>query len=242
MLVRFTNFSALNLFSFYQPGEDLEEETPVEEENERPLKRLRLRHQEGQASPSLSNSRAGTSLKRPIGEHDELPETCTVPLMPNSEITRAELRPISPHPVSKNKGKQIDVTVRSVSNSSPRNLRGREKEPPAPQNDPRKKKRISDGSSNAVVLKEPKVGTGLNLFPKQKVPDRALIKPKDEPFTEEMPQLELPITMIHPGLSYLLWLNYVCYSQVAGVLLPGEKKEKKNGQNDNLDTCIIINN
>ncbi|KAM7521748.1 hypothetical protein LguiA_011650 [Lonicera macranthoides] len=181
-----------------QPGEDLVEEAPVEEETERPLKRLRLRHQEGQASPSLSNSRTGTSLKRPIGEHDELPETCTVTLMPNSEITRAELRPISPHPVSKSKGKQIDVTVRSVSNSSPRNLRGREKEPPAPQNDPRKKKRISDGSSNAVVLKEPKVDAGLNLFPKQKVPDRALIKPKDEPFTEEMPQLELPITVIHP--------------------------------------------
>lgn len=190
------------------------------------MKRLRLRHQEGQASPSFSNSRGGTSLKWPIGEHTELPETRTVPLKPNSENTRAESQPISTHPLSKNKGKQLDVTERSVSNSSPRNLRGREKEPPAPQNGPREKKRISESSSNAVVLKEPKVDPGLNLFPKQKVPDRAFIKPKDEPFTKEMPQLEVPITVIRPGMSYLLWLNYVCYSPFGGVLLPGEKKKK----------------
>lgn len=151
---------------------------------------------------------------------------------PDSEIVRTENQSVPPQPLTRNKGKQpissqsLAVPERSVpsqpasadgihpdvrkrtesnSNSSPICLRDRGKEPLLPQNGRREKRSISEMSSHAVCIKDPKVDAGIIRPPKQKVPNsHALIKPKDEPFTDDMPRFEvLPIAVIHPGMSCL---------------------------------------
>ena len=80
----------------------------MHEESERPLKRLRLRYQEGNSSPRLG----GTSLRQL--EEAELPETCprqgsqdiTQSSQPNTENVRAGFLPDLPQPLVGNKGKQ----------------------------------------------------------------------------------------------------------------------------------------
>jgi hypothetical protein len=54
------------------------------------------------------------------------------------------------------------------------------------------------GSSQAVHLKDPIVQQGIVLSPKQKMP---LIRPKDEPFTDDVPfdNAPQPIAIIRPG-------------------------------------------
>ncbi|CAK9183570.1 unnamed protein product [Ilex paraguariensis] len=215
---------------------DLEDETQVHDEIERPLKRLRLRHQEGQASPSLSNSGPGfdgTAIKKPKVEDNDLPESRPKDQLPNitespqlnTGNVRIESQPVSPQPLGRNKGKQpvspkslsvqegsdspligaADRTQAAVmkridSNpiSSPMRLRDRGKGPLSPQINSREKRPIADKSSHAVVFKEPKVEPVVRL-PRQKMPQtHALIKPKEEPSTDDVPQFEVPLAVIHP--------------------------------------------
>ncbi|XP_061961942.1 histone-lysine N-methyltransferase SUVR4 isoform X2 [Populus nigra] len=62
------------------------------------------------------------------------------------------------------------------------------KEPLLPAAAPQEKRPPLKGSSQAVHFKDPVVQPSAFLSPKQKVPhSRALIKPKDEPFTGDMP-------------------------------------------------------
>lgn len=168
--------------------EDLEKEAQVNDEVERPLKRLRLRHQEGPSALAPTNAcpRLGeSSLITPKVEASELPETC--PKQTSQEITQ------SPQTNIRNKGKQpispkslaADVTDRS----QPR-VRDKGKEPVTPQIvAPREKGLISGRSSQGIRIKEPI----------QPVLDsNALIKPKNEPFTDDVAQFEVPIAVIHP--------------------------------------------
>ncbi|KAI3678778.1 hypothetical protein L6452_38081 [Arctium lappa] len=201
----------------------IEEETQIPEEPERPLKRLRLRHQDGQASPSCisssPNSR-GTPLKVPKLEIDDLPYA-----IPKSQsraqaktsagelVTRNGSQPVSPQAHGRNKGKspalantsaphhlgdaektQPDVTNESGSDSAlrPRHLRDKGKEPLSPQTDPREKRSISDRPSHGVRFKEPKP----KQLPKQSA--IALIKPKDEPVTDDTSPLVVPLSVIRP--------------------------------------------
>ncbi|PSR89737.1 Inactive histone-lysine N-methyltransferase [Actinidia chinensis var. chinensis] len=203
---------------------EIDEEAQVHEESERPLKRLRLRYQEGNSSPRLG----GTSLRQL--EEAELPETCprqgsqdiTQSSQPNTENVRAGSLPHSPQPLVRNKGKQpvlpkplriqepsqagcTDRTqpfgtrvAESDSVSPPLRLRDKGKEPLS-QIAPKDKKSISERSPHAVPLKEPKLEPGVVHLPKQKMHNsRSLIKPKDEPFTDDMPQVLVPIRVIHP--------------------------------------------
>ncbi|KAL6968148.1 hypothetical protein U1Q18_033952, partial [Sarracenia purpurea var. burkii] len=198
----------------------MDEEAQVQEEPERPLKRLRLRPQEGHPSPSFANSSpslGGTSLRQPKTEDAELPETC--PPQPNAENIRAGSPPVSPLPLVRNKGKQpvfpkpllvqervepswpgaadrtqpFSTRTEPDSVSPPRSLREKGKEPLSLQVSPRDKKSISERSPHAVRLKEP----GNVLLPKQQVHNScALIKPKDEPFTGDLPLFEVPIAAV----------------------------------------------
>ncbi|CAN4093185.1 unnamed protein product [Withania somnifera] len=153
--------------------EEVLEEEAVHEEPERPLKRLRLRYQEGQASPSANNSSAGTSLKRPRREEEgDLPG----PRYQNQSQGEA-------NPSSQRNNPRLDETQ-----TSPIMSRG--------------KSLISTKSSHAPKLKEPKKEPGGELSPKQKMSGSlALIKPKDEPYTDDVPQFEVPIAVIHPEPS-----------------------------------------
>ncbi|KAJ7972594.1 Histone-lysine N-methyltransferase [Quillaja saponaria] len=166
---------------------DLEEEPLTHDEPVRPLKRLRLRGQEVQASQSLAacNPSFGeSSLKRPKIEEDALPETCPLQkpqytaLSSPSDVghARTELHPVLVRHGIVDKGKQ----------------------PMSPQVSPRGARFISERASQAVRFKEPRVEPGIMLLPENKVPDiHALIKPKDEP-VDELPPYELPIAVIKP--------------------------------------------
>ncbi|XP_057507370.1 probable inactive histone-lysine N-methyltransferase SUVR2 isoform X2 [Actinidia eriantha] len=217
---------------------EMDEEAQVHEEPERPLKRLRLRNQEGHGSPSVGNShsRMGvTSLRQPKTEESELPYTCPEQWSLNmagssqfnAENIRVGSRPLSPQSLVRNKGKQPVVPKPSsvkerfessqlgaagttdsfatsrtepVSISPPLRLREKGKEPLPPQLAPRDKKTISGRSPHAVHLEEHNVKRGVVLFPKQVHNSHTLIKPKDEPFSEDIPQFEVPIDVIHPDL------------------------------------------
>ncbi|GMY06344.1 probable inactive histone-lysine N-methyltransferase SUVR2 isoform X5 [Fagus crenata] len=168
--------------------EDLEE-AQVHDEPERPLKRLRLRSQSGQVSPPVnaSNHSAGTSsLKRPKLEEDELPKT-SFQQQPQEMMEKPQsiAQPISPQHGIVNKGKQ----------------------PLLPQVASPGKRPMSERASHVVCIKEPTVVPGIVLLPKRNVPDtHALIKPKDEPFTDDMftddvSQYSVPIAVIHPDPS-----------------------------------------
>ncbi|MCD7467422.1 hypothetical protein HAX54_004843 [Datura stramonium] len=184
--------------------EVLEEET-VDDEPERPLKRLRLRQQEVQASSSANNSSsisAGTSFKK-VEEQAELPGTnsqgCSQGHQLNNRSAAAESHPIPYLTYVRNKGKQPVSPnnadrLENNANSRQNHLKGKETQ--TPQITSRDKGLVLGKPSHASNLKEPKTEPDIELSQKQKMlGTRAFIKPKDEP------QFEVPIAVIHPELS-----------------------------------------
>nr|KAJ0191188.1 hypothetical protein LSAT_V11C800425300 [Lactuca sativa] len=169
----------------------IEEETQTQEEPERPLKRLRLRHQDGQSSPSSPNSN-GALLKRPKLEVDEVPE-------PVSPLKRKGKQPVLPNDLARIEGSDVihsgDVVVADATGSylAVRRLRNRGKEPLSPHTAPREKRLVK---SSDVHFKEPKVETGVNVMPKKK--NHALIIPKDEPHSDDPPHYQVPLAVIMP--------------------------------------------
>lgn len=159
--------------------EDLEEEALTHDEPERPLKRLRLRGQGGQVSPSVNacnQSLGGSSVKRPKVEEDELPKT------------------------------SFRQQPREIKETPQRNIVNKGKQPLLPQIEPLGKRSMSERAAS-IRIKEPMAEPGIASLPKQKVPEtHVLIKPKDEPFTDDMfssdvPDYEVPIAVIRPGAS-----------------------------------------
>ncbi|XWS47032.1 hypothetical protein CRYUN_Cryun14cG0118500 [Craigia yunnanensis] len=203
--------------------EDIEEEGSVPNELVRPLKRIRLKKQDGLASCSHRNDSsnvAGTFLKRPKVEEDELPPASLQQwsLQYNVGNISTEFLPASPGPVSPqpaspapvsprhggmNKGKQtveprpLAVLERSEPNSysSQMHVSYKRKEPVSPHV-------ASNGKglervSLALRIKDPAPEPG--IIPKKRVPDiHALIIPKEEPLTDDIPEDEVPIAVIHP--------------------------------------------
>ncbi|KAL7583425.1 hypothetical protein Lser_V15G41858 [Lactuca serriola] len=178
----------------------IEEETQIPEEPERPLKRLRLRHQDGHASPSCTTSSPnsnGTPLKKPKLEIDDIPYA--IPRT-RSHAKTNESQLVSPQSQSRNKGKQPvsdcntqpDVTNETGGDSAIRSRHPKDKgkEPFLPQTGFQEKRSISDRpSSHGVRFKEPKV----------KQSPLALIKPKDEPLTDDnTSKVVVPLAVIRP--------------------------------------------
>ncbi|KAK9282232.1 hypothetical protein L1049_005146 [Liquidambar formosana] len=194
--------------------EDLEEEAQVHDEPERPLKRLRLRYQEGQVSPSLGNN-SNPRQSQDITESSQvnvgnLRVVDSQPVSSPTHLRNRGKQPVSPKSLAVQERSDLSqpcatvhpcATKRTESDSlSPQiRIRDKGKEPLSPQIPPREKRLFSERSSHAVRFKEPKVEPGIVLLPKKKVPDaHALIKPKNEPFTDDMPQFEVPIAIIPP--------------------------------------------
>ncbi|XP_050388284.1 probable inactive histone-lysine N-methyltransferase SUVR2 isoform X2 [Argentina anserina] len=148
----------------------------------RPLKRIRLQNRECPVSPSSNSCNpmsGGTSLIEPKVEAVEVLDTHSGQ-QPQDTSHSPELRPpVSPHSGIKDKGKKPLV-------SKPLAWQG---------------KSFSEGSSNDVRFKETVVEPGIVLLPKQKANSLTLIQPKDEPFTDDMAQDEVPIAVIHPNES-----------------------------------------
>lgn len=140
-------------------GEVFEEAALMQDEPERPLKRLRLKHQD-QAAPSHgqhSPTSASCTLKTPKPEPGE-PEA--------SPSQRAQPVTGSPQPLVRNKGKQ----------------------PVSPQISQRDRRAAPERPSQALQIKEPKVEPGVISTRKQPAVN-TLIIPKDEPFTDDIEPL-----------------------------------------------------
>nr|XP_011458037.1 PREDICTED: histone-lysine N-methyltransferase SUVR2 isoform X2 [Fragaria vesca subsp. vesca] len=148
----------------------------------RPLKRLRLQNQECQVSPSSNTCNpmsGGTLLIKPKVEAEELLDARSAQQPQNTSHSPESRPPVSLQSGIKDKGKQPLI-------SKPLALQG---------------KSLSERSSNGVRFKETVVEPRIVLLPKQNVNSLALIEPKDEPFTDDMAQDEVPIAVIHPDES-----------------------------------------
>ncbi|GMH02562.1 hypothetical protein Nepgr_004401 [Nepenthes gracilis] len=178
--------------------EALEQEAQENDELERPLKRLRLRYQ-GQEAPSHGQpiQTGGSSLKKPKVEPgapeplNQQSQGMTQSPKSNVGSGRAGPQPVSTPSLLRNKGKQpvsaqIDVGDKVPQLfSSPTALSG--------------KNMLTERTSNALHLKEPRAEMGIVPVPKSKLLiANALIKPKDEPFTDGMPPDEVPLAIVHP--------------------------------------------
>ncbi|XP_057985034.1 probable inactive histone-lysine N-methyltransferase SUVR2 isoform X2 [Hevea brasiliensis] len=161
-------------------GENFTDEAEVHDEPERPLKRLRSRSQEGQSSQSMMR---GTSLRKPKLDDEGK-------LGANSLQRSPDMMKLQPGP-SDSQSTQVRHAYKG-------------KEPLLPQVSPREKRPIVERPSHGVQFKDREVDPDSVLIPKQKVVDSyALIKPKDEPFTDDLPpddvpRYEAPIAVIRP--------------------------------------------
>ncbi|MBA0763971.1 hypothetical protein Gotri_013360 [Gossypium trilobum] len=193
------------IFEEEDSKEDIDEEGSTPVELVRPLKRARLKNQEGLATCSHTNGSsnvAGTLLKEPKVEENEIPPASLQhrSLQSNVGNIRTEILPASPGPVcpqppshapvsphhsGRDKGKQI-VEPRP-------NYKG--KEPMSPH--VASKGKDPERASVALRIKDPAPEPG--IIPNNRVSaTQALIIPKEEPFTDDMPQDEVPLAVIQP--------------------------------------------
>lgn len=117
------------------------------------------------------------------------PQDTTDSSQSHKENTSAGSDPSSPQPLTRNKGKQpVSPKPTSDTASPSMPLRGKGKEPLYLQIASGDKRSSSGRSSQGVVI-----------LPKQPHNSLALIKPKDEPFTEDTAQFEVPLAVVHPA-------------------------------------------
>ncbi|RAL40436.1 hypothetical protein DM860_006506 [Cuscuta australis] len=136
----------------------LDEEATLEEP-ERPLKRLRLKYQDSQPSPSQFNS-AHTSLIKPKVEVEDLPNDHQ---QSSSHLGRMDMPQLS------NRGMSVSSQPIQAINK-------------------RKQPTIDNPNKHLALQSAPQITSGA----------LALIKPKDEPFTDDMPHYEAPIAILPP--------------------------------------------
>lgn len=117
----------------------------------------------------------GMALKKPKLEEDAFPETSSQQQMQLSGPKRSETGPSSSRRVDKGK------------------------EPVSPRVVTRVKKSSLEKSSASVRIKEPGAESGVKNSIVRASGSLALLKPKDEPITDDAFTNELPIAAIHPG-------------------------------------------
>lgn len=210
VLIEEENYRALADAIFDQEDQEetpqvkaLETEISEVDETERPLKRLRQKHQDNNGSASINNS--GVSIGATPLKHKHSGEgSLTLNLL-------AEDHP----PLSRNKGKQVmviheqsDVSKKGASDRSQQLvIRGTESDSVSPTTRYKDKgkapltaetvSRDTNSASLALCLKEPKPEPGTEPLKKKRlVKTCALIKPKDEPVTDGLLENIRPISMV----------------------------------------------
>ncbi|XP_022953599.1 probable inactive histone-lysine N-methyltransferase SUVR2 isoform X1 [Cucurbita moschata] len=153
----------------------------------------------------------GMALKKPKLEEDVFPETCPKQQMQLSGSKRSETDPSSSRRVDKGK------------------------EPVSPHVVARVKKSSLERPSAAVRIKEPGAESGAKNSRVRASGAQALLKPKDEPFTDDTFTNEMPIAAIHPDSSrkevYSIANDSVRKpdGQVAQASLPSDGSNKGDG-------------
>lgn len=203
----------------------MEQQAQVAEESTQPLKRARHRYQDGPSTSSAAATDSGPTMPLiiPKDEPTKPPNICP------PEVNASQGLVLSPQPsaengrtdpqlLSKVKGKQPiysePLVVHEVCNpcqpnsaTSPSHamkLRDRGKQSICPQTSSGDKSLFPHGSPQATRKKEWKVVRGCVPVPKKKrASNFAFIIPKEEPVTDDMPQLVLPITTIDSGWNFL---------------------------------------
>ncbi|XP_028758274.1 probable inactive histone-lysine N-methyltransferase SUVR2 isoform X1 [Neltuma alba] len=169
-------------------GEMEDEEAQMQDESVRPLKRLRLRGQENQASQPLSicgTSSAASPSKIPKVEDDKVPERCS--------HQQPQYKAMSPQ---SNKSAETEVRPAPVRDS----IVNKGKQPLSPQAAPGGRRFGSERASPSVPCKEPTAERRIVPLQKDQLPyTYALIKPKDEPI-DELVDYDAPIAAILPEL------------------------------------------
>lgn len=174
-------------FSNIQDGEVDNEEAHMVEEPLRPLKRLRLRAQEGQSSRPLTilgHSSPAFPLKIPKLEDGTVPEISSR-LQPQSraDLSDGNARNDAPHVPPQ------DAIV------------NRGKQPVSPRVTPKGGRSMSDHTSLAEPLKESAAEPRADPFVNNKMPvSFTLITPKDEP-VDDLPDFEIPLAVILSGIQ-----------------------------------------
>ncbi|KAL0287020.1 UNVERIFIED_CONTAM: putative inactive histone-lysine N-methyltransferase SUVR2 [Sesamum angustifolium] len=121
------------------------------------------------------------------------------PVSPESLILHERSDPSQPNSMSRSQ-ENTQLIIESRSHSHPMRLRDRGTRAVSPQIPSREKRPVPDSSSHALRLKEPKVEPGVILSPKKRSNvSQALLKPKDEPVTEDMACLEVSGAITHPA-------------------------------------------
>lgn len=166
-----------------------EEEEGLGHEPHRGLKRLRLRGREvNQVSIDLYNIFQIRKLE--YYDHAKIYSLLQSPNKEESPGLRAEDCQVSPQAAMKNKGKQLMIPEPEVPFSSSVAIPGN--------------RLISERASPGVRIKEPMAESYL------------LITPKDEPFSDDMfmndiPQFEVPIAVVHPGILFFPQFSFWAY-------------------------------
>ncbi|KAK8702007.1 hypothetical protein V6N13_020378 [Hibiscus sabdariffa] len=191
--------------------DEVEDEGSVLDEPVRPLKRLRKLGQTSLQQQSLQCNVERTEFL-PVSPLPDSP----VPVSPHHggrtdssglvSSHPAFAAPVSPHHVGQNKGEHtieprpLAMVGRYEPNSHSSkmhfSIKGKEPMSPYVASDGKGPQRVS--LSLRINDLEPEPG----IIPKKRVADtHALIIPKEEPFSDEMPQDEVPIAVIHPDSS-----------------------------------------
>ncbi|XP_055959547.1 histone-lysine N-methyltransferase SUVR4 isoform X3 [Mercurialis annua] len=170
-------------------GGNIEEEAEVHDEPEQPLKRQRLRSEEGQAcavSDDSNSMSGGPLMKKPKVEGEAARGANALQRSP--DMRKPQPGDLSPQ----NRNSESSQMRNSYKGKEPMLLQAASKE----------KRPIVERPSLAVQIRDPVGDRG-----KQKMREsNALIKPKDEPFTDELPPdnlpcYEAPIAVIRPDSS-----------------------------------------
>ncbi|XP_017229776.1 probable inactive histone-lysine N-methyltransferase SUVR2 [Daucus carota subsp. sativus] len=180
-------------------GNSNDDENLEHDEPDRPLKRLRLKHQDNHLSSSLIDGSPDLGVgefKKPKVEADEASAR---------EITNPEPQSVSLQPLAKDKGKQpvsseAGAPVISVpSHSSLIRSKDKGKEPLLPEDTPKDFRLFSErSSSHGVTIREPKVDAVISLPPKKVPNGYALTKLNDSSSIDEKLHADVAATAVHP--------------------------------------------
>jgi len=174
------------------PLSDQEYETEFEEaqiniERAQPLKRLRLRGQESQPLHPLTNSTTSPPSKRPKLEDNTLHQGSS-----------------GKKPQNKPESSDGNLRIEAPPLRPPDDIVDKGKQPASTQVLQRGRKLTSGTSSPSTPSKEPTIEAGKFLLPNNMMPrTQALIIPKDEP-VDEVPDYEMPIAVIPPGIGWII--------------------------------------